>query len=189
LGQGAGFYLDAQQEPWATHFKMYSYIRDELPEVLEKNYPVDLSRQGIAGHSMGGHGALTIALKNPDQYQSVSAFAPIVAPTQCPWGQKAFSAYLGEDKSSWSDYDATELMAALGDRSSAPEILIDQGLGDQFLEEQLMPDKFATACEQVGQRLRYRDHPGYDHSYYFIASFIDDHIRHHAEILCGEASA
>lgn len=183
LGQGAGFYLDATTEPWARHFNMYSYITAELPEIVFGAFPGNVDAQGICGHSMGGHGALTIGLKNTDQYRSISAFAPIVAPMQCPWGQKAFAAYLGDADTAGMQYDATALMAAAGDRSVAPEILIDQGLADAFLEEQLMPEKFAAACAAVGQRLNLRMQEGYDHSYFFIASFIDDHLQHHADIL------
>lgn len=183
LGQGAGFYLDATHPPWSEHFHMYRYITEELPELLFTEFSGSVNDQGIFGHSMGGHGALTIGLKNPDRFRSISAFAPIVAPMQCPWGQKAFSAYLGDDQSSWREYDATELMTYAGDRSAYPKILIDQGLDDDFLAGQLMPDKFAAACEAANQRLELRKHAGYDHSYFFIASFIDDHIQHHADIL------
>lgn len=186
LGQGAGFYLDATVSPWAKHFNMYSYITTELPEIVFDNFPGDVAAQGISGHSMGGHGALTIGLRNADQYRSISAFAPIVAPRQCPWGQKAFSAYLGGVDSATEQYDATALMAAAGDRSAAPEILIDQGLADDFLEEQLKPEKFVDACEAAGQRLNLRMQEAYDHSYFFIASFIDDHIQHHADILSNQ---
>lgn len=186
LGQGAGFYVDAINPPWSEHFNMYRYITEELPELVFAEFSCIVGAQGIFGHSMGGHGALTIGLKNPDCFRSISAFAPIVAPMQCPWGQKAFSAYLGDDRSTWREYDATELMANAGDRLAFPGILIDQGLDDDFLSEQLMPDKFAAACEAVNQRLELRKHAGYDHSYFFIASFIDDHIQHHAEILMAE---
>jgi S-formylglutathione hydrolase len=185
LGQGAGFYIDATRAPWSEHFHMYSYVTDELPRLIEANFPVNASAQGISGHSMGGHGALMLGLKNPDRYQSISAFAPIVAPSQCPWGQKAFTAYLGEDTDAWTQYDATQIMTRAGDRSACPAILIDQGLGDEFLATQLMPDKFATACESAGQKLEFRQQEGYDHSYFFIASFIDDHVRHHGDILNG----
>lgn len=187
LGQGAGFYVDAINPPWSEHFNMYRYITEELPELVFAEFSCIVGAQGIFGHSMGGHGALTIGLKNPDCFRSISAFAPIVAPMQCPWGQKAFSAYLGDDRSTWREYDATELMANAGDRLAFPGILIDQGLDDDFLSEQLMPDKFAAACEAVNQRLELRKHVGYDHSYFFIASFIDDHIQHHAEILMAES--
>ena len=187
LGQGAGFYVDAINLPWSKHFNMYRYITEELPELVFAEFSGIVGAQGIFGHSMGGHGALTIGLKNPDCFRSISAFAPIVAPMQCPWGQKAFSAYLGDERSTWREYDATELMANAGDRLAFPGILIDQGLDDDFLSEQLMPDKFAAACEAVNQRLELRKHAGYDHSYFFIASFIDDHIQHHAEILMAES--
>lgn len=183
LGQGAGFYVDATNPPWSEHFNMYRYITEELPELVFAEFPGKVGDQGIFGHSMGGHGALTIGLKNPDCFRSISAFAPIVAPMQCPWGQKAFAAYLGDDRSAWHEYDATELMADAGDRSACPAILIDQGLADDFLAGQLMPDKFAAACETVNQRLELRKHAGYDHSYFFISSFIEDHIQHHADIL------
>jgi len=183
LGQGAGFYLDATKPPWSEHFNMYRYVSEELPELVFAEFPGRADAQGIFGHSMGGHGALTIGLKNPGCYRSISAFAPIVAPMQCPWGQKAFSAYLGDDHSAWSEYDATELMTNARDRSAYAPILIDQGLDDDFLTEQLMPEKFSAACETVDQRLNLRRHTGYDHSYFFIASFIDDHIQHHADIL------
>jgi len=183
LGQGAGFYLDATNAPWADHFNMYIYLTEELPELVFANFPVDSEAQGIFGHSMGGHGALTIGLKNPERFKSISAFAPIAAPMQCPWGRKAFTAYLGDDESAWRNYDATELMNTAGDRSDCRSILIDQGLDDNFLAEQLLPNRFAAACEAAGQPLNLRKHEGYDHSYFFIASFIDDHIRHHATIL------
>jgi S-formylglutathione hydrolase len=183
FGQGAGFYVDATQEPWARHFHMYSYITRELPELVLKVFPADAARQGIFGHSMGGHGALTIGLRHPETYKSISAFAPICAPTQCPWGQKAFAGYLGDDQSQWAAHDATELMMAAGERSSFPEILVDQGDKDNFLEEQLKPHLFEAACKKAGQGLTLRMQPGYDHSYFFIASFIDDHLKHHAGVL------
>lgn len=183
LGQGAGFYLNATQAPWADHFHMYSYITSELQQLVSAEFPVDKARQGITGHSMGGHGALTIGLKNPSLYASISAFAPIVAPMQCPWGEKAFGAYLGSERASWSEYDATELMRAAGDRSAAPEMLIDVGLADPFLAEQLKPELFSQACAEAGQALNLRQHAGHDHSYFFISSFIRDHIDHHAGLL------
>jgi S-formylglutathione hydrolase len=183
LGQGAGFYLDASQEPWRTNFHMYSYVTRELPELVLNEFDANASAQGIFGHSMGGHGALTIGLKNTDRYRSMSAFAPIVAPTQVPWGHKALAAYLGEDRSRWAEYDACELMRGAGDRAAAAPILIDQGLADNFLESQLQPERFEAACAQVSQPLVLRRHDGYDHSYFFIASFIDDHLEHHAAIL------
>ena len=183
LGQGAGFYVDATESPWATNFQMYSYIVDDLSELILREFPVNPDAQGIAGHSMGGHGALTIGLKHPERYGSISAFAPIVAPMHCPWGEKALAAYLGSDRETWRQYDATALMQAAGDRGDHPPILIDQGLADNFLEQQLKPELFAAACKEVNQKLILREQDGYDHSYFFIASFIDDHIRHHAGIL------
>ncbi|MGI9341821.1 MAG: S-formylglutathione hydrolase [Gammaproteobacteria bacterium] len=183
LGQGAGFYVDATREPWAKNFQMYSYITAELPGVVLAEFPANADAQGICGHSMGGHGALTLALRNPDRYRSLSAFAPIAAPTECPWGQKALTAYLGDDRAAWQRYDASALMTTAGDRSAYSEILIDQGGADEFLEAQLMPEKFAAACRANKQELRLRLHEGYDHSYFFIATFIDDHLQHHADIL------
>jgi len=179
LGQGAGFYLNATAAPWAAHYRMYDYIVQELPDLIEANFPAN-ERRGICGHSMGGHGALTIALKNPGCYHSVSAFSPIVAPTQCPWGEKAFSNYLGDKRADWQAYDATELVATAHERLP---ILIDQGDTDEFLETQLKPELFAAACNQAEHPLTLRMQPGYDHSYYFIASFIGDHIAHHAQSL------
>ena len=181
LGQGAGFYVNATQEPWAKHFKMYDYIVNELPAIIDANFSTS-GKVGITGHSMGGHGALTIALKNPGKYQSVSAFSPIVAPTQCPWGHKALGAYLGDDKAAWEAHDATCLVKDAGERLP---ILIDQGEADNFLEEQLKSHLFAEACEAAGHPLELRMQPGYDHSYFFIASFIEDHFEHHAKALCG----
>jgi len=180
LGQGAGFYLSATQSPWSEHFHMDRYIVDELSTLIEKNFPADMTRQGISGHSMGGHGALTLHLKNPKQFRSVSAFSPIVAPMDVPWGQKAFSTYLGDDKSEWEKHDSCALVRK---HPSTAHILIDQGLGDQFLAEQLRPELFEAACSEAGQTLTLRRHEGYDHSYYFIASFIEDHLRHHATAL------
>lgn len=186
LGQGAGFYVDATESPWSEHYGMYSYITDELPSLVFTNFPADSAAQGISGHSMGGHGALVAGLRNPDRYRSISAFAPIVAPSQCPWGRKAFSAYLGTaDQTRWAQYDATSLMLAVGERAGRAEILIDQGIADDFLDEQLRPELFEQACVDAGQSLRLRRHEGYDHSYFFIASFIDDHVRHHRRILAG----
>lgn len=180
FGEGAGFYLDAVQAPFANNFRMYSYVTRELPALIGKNFPADVTRSGIFGHSMGGHGALTIALKNPDRYRSVSAFAPIVAPTRVPWGEKAFTGYLGPDRSAWADYDACELVQ----RQRFPGlILIDQGSADKFLEEQLQPELFERACASSGQELRLRIQPGYDHSYWFISTFVEDHLRHHAQAL------
>ena len=180
FGQAAGFYLDATQAPWATNYRMYSYVTRELPEIVAQSLPADAAATGIFGHSMGGHGALTIALKNPSVYKSVSAFAPIAAPMQAPWGKKGFSNYLGTNQEAWRDYDATELVA----RKPYPGlILIDQGTSDQFLKEQLLPEKFQAAAEKAGQKLELRMQPGYDHGYYFIQTFMADHLRHHAAIL------
>lgn len=183
FGKGAGFYLNATQAPWSTHYHMYDYITGELPAVIFKHFPARADAQGIMGHSMGGHGALTIGLKNPDTYASISAFSPIVAPTQVPWGQKAFDGYLGDNQTDRQQYDATELVKS-GARSSH-EILIDQGDADNFLDEQLKPHLFEAACSDTGQAVRVRLQPGYDHSYYFIASFMGDHMAHHAKILLG----
>jgi len=180
FGTGAGFYVDATHEPWSQHYRMYSYITRELPALVAEYFPVRSDRQGIFGHSMGGHGALVCALRNPDQYRSVSAFAPIVAPIRAPWGQKAFNGYLGSDQETWKAYDATELVLT---QPFKHPILIDQGTADQFLEKQLMPDVFQQACEKAGQSLILRMQEGYDHSYYFISTFVEDHIRHHAEAL------
>jgi S-formylglutathione hydrolase len=180
LGMGAGFYVDATQAPWSANYQMYRYVVSELPELIAANFAVDAARQGIFGHSMGGHGALVCALRNPDRFRSVSAFAPIVAPSQVAWGEKALGAYLGEDRSAWLDYDATALVA----KSGFPgEILIDQGMEDSFLSNQLKPELFEMACQSVGQPLQLRRQAGYDHSYFFIATFIGDHIRHHAAVL------
>lgn len=181
FGEGAGFYLDATEEPWASRFRMYSYVVDELPRLVAERFPLDMGRQGIFGHSMGGHGALTIALRNPGRYRSVSAFAPIVAPGSVPWGQKAFPRYLGNDKSAWAKYDATELVAS-GSRFSGT-MLVDQGEADGFLVNQLQPQRFESACEDAEQKLELRMQPGYDHSYNFIQTFVDDHLRHHAKAL------
>ena len=180
LGLGAGFYLDATQEPWAANYRMYAYVAHELPEIVAENLPADMTRQAISGHSMGGHGALTIGLKNPGRFRSISAFAPIVAPSHCPWGRKAFSNYLGPDPSKWGDYDATALVEN-GARTA--EILIDQGSRDPWLETELLPEQFETVCAQAGQPLLVRRHQGYDHGYFFISSFIEDHLRWHGERL------
>ncbi|MEX0272451.1 S-formylglutathione hydrolase [Leptolyngbyaceae cyanobacterium UHCC 1019] len=177
FGIGAGFYVDAIAEPWSQHYQMYSYVVNELPALIAAHFPVLPDRQGIFGHSMGGHGALVCALKNRDRYRSVSAFAPICAPMRCPWGQKAFTHYLGNDKTQWHTYDASELVLTA---SFPGSILIDQGGADQFLNNQLMPDVFEQACKTAGQSLILRRQAGYDHSYYFIATFIADHVRHHA---------
>lgn len=180
LGTGAGFYVDATEEPWRSHYQMYSYIVHELPALIAANFPIQAERQGIFGHSMGGHGALVCALRNPNQYKSVSAFAPIVAPLRSSWVDKAFTSYLGTDRETWRVYDASELV--LTANYNRP-ILIDQGSADQYLD-QLMPKVFEQACAKVGQPLTLRFQAGYDHSYYFIATFVADHIRHHAAALC-----
>jgi S-formylglutathione hydrolase len=181
LGTGAGFYVNAIAEPWKQHYQMYRYVVEELPRLIQANFPVFADRQGIFGHSMGGHGALVCALRNPDKYASVSAIAPICAPMQCSWGQKAFTAYLGSDRNSWGDYDASELVKKTP--FSRP-ILIDQGTADPFYQQkQLLPEVFEEACRQVGQALTLRWQEGYDHSYFAIATFIEDHIRHHATFL------
>jgi S-formylglutathione hydrolase len=177
LGLAAGFYLNATQAPWRKHYQMYDYIVHELPALLESNLSLSHTKRAISGHSMGGHGALVIALRNPDRYQSVSAFAPIVAPSQCPWGRKAFTQYLGDDKAVWGQYDATELVAT----AQPIPMLIEQGDADQFLEEQLLPEKFLSACKSAGYPVEFRSQAGYDHSYYFIASFIEGHLRFHAK--------
>ncbi|WP_353932310.1 S-formylglutathione hydrolase [Okeanomitos corallinicola TIOX110] len=177
IGTGAGFYVDATAEPWKSHYQMYSYIVQELPTVINSNFPTQPDQQSIFGHSMGGHGALICAMRNPDIYKSVSAFAPIVTPMNCAWGKKAFSLYLGNNQETWRDYDACELVQKVGYHSS---ILIDQGTADEFLNHQLLPEEFINACAKVNQPLNFRYQPGYDHSYYFIATFVADHIRHHA---------
>ncbi|WP_454738610.1 S-formylglutathione hydrolase [Cupriavidus necator] len=185
FGVGAGFYLDATQQPWSRNWRMESYVTQELFELVTTELPLDADRVGIFGHSMGGHGALVLAQRHPGKFRSVSAFAPIAAPSRCPWGEKAFSRYLGEDRTQWQQYDASALMREQA-RAPFPEgILVDQGLGDKFLAEQLYPDAFAEACAAVGQRLTLRKHEGYDHGYYFISTFIEDHMRHHAGILSG----
>ncbi|TXG81991.1 MAG: S-formylglutathione hydrolase [Sphingomonadales bacterium] len=183
FGQGAGFYINATQAPWATHFQMERYIAQELPQVVAAELPVDMRRQGLFGHSMGGHGALTLALKYPQQFTSISAFAPIAAPTQVPWGRKAFTGYLGSDEAAWQDHDACVLMRRAGDRRAMPAILLDQGADDPFLHEQLRPELFEAACAAVGQALILRRQTGYDHGYFFVSTFIDDHLLHHAAIL------
>lgn len=179
LGKGAGFYVNATQQPWAAHYRMYDYIVDELPALIEAHFPVTAAR-AISGHSMGGHGALVIALRNPGRYRSVSAFSPIAAPTQVPWGEKAFSHYLGEDRTAWQPYDATELVKTA--REKLP-LLIDQGGDDEFLHNQLKPELLQTAANAAGHPLTLRIQPGHDHSYYFIASFIGDHLAWHAKSL------
>jgi S-formylglutathione hydrolase len=183
FGVGAGFYVDATEEPWSRHYRMYSYVTQELPALIEADFAIDPQRLGIFGHSMGGHGALVVALKNPERYRSVSAFAPIAAPKTCPWGEKAFTGYLGADKGQWSGYDATELVAQVQDAARRPAILIDQGTSDQFLEEQLHPHRFEAAAKKVGYPVTLRHQTGYDHGYYFISTFMEDHLRHHARTL------
>jgi S-formylglutathione hydrolase len=178
FGIAAGFYLNATQAPWSAHYRMYSYVVDELPSVIGGNFKGDIARSGIMGHSMGGHGALTIALKNPEKYRSLSAFAPIAAPIHSQWGQKAFTGYLGAYRADWSQYDATELVKA-GSRC-ASGILIDQGSADKFLAEQLKPGLLAAACQAAGQEIKLRTREGYDHGYFFIQSFIADHMDWHA---------
>jgi S-formylglutathione hydrolase len=180
FGIGAGFYVDATVAPWSQNYRMYSYVTQELPEVIAADLPAQPGATGIFGHSMGGHGALVCALRNPDRYRSVSAFAPIAAPMQCPWGKKAFTNYLGSDTAAWRDYDATELVAR---RPFPAHILIDQGTGDQFLAEQLLPEKFSAAAAKAGQKLNLRMQPGYDHGYYFMQTFMADHLHHHAKQL------
>lgn len=181
FGKGAGFYLDATAASWSKHYRMYSYIGEELPALVAANFPSDHRRTGVSGHSMGGHGALTIHLKNPDKFRSCSAFSPIVAPSNVPWGRKAFSNYLGADEAAWAQYDATRLLAERG--ATGAHILIDQGTADQFLQEQLRPDLFADAARKAGQALTLNMREGYDHSYFFIATFIEDHLRWHADAL------
>jgi S-formylglutathione hydrolase len=185
FGIGAGFYVDATVAPWAQHYRMYSYVSGELPALIDAHFPVDRERQGIFGHSMGGHGALTIGLKNPGgRYRSISAFAPIVAPMQVPWGVKAFTGYLGPDVEQWAQYDATELMRRMkGSTAGRPTILVDQGSADQFLEQQLRPQLLEEVAREVGYPLQLRHQPGYDHGYYFISSFVQDHLQHHARAL------
>lgn len=179
LGQGAGFYVNATQAPWAANYRMYDYVVHELPALIESNFPVTAERS-ISGHSMGGHGALVIALRNPGRYRSVSAFSPIVAPTQVPWGQKAFAAYLGGDQKAWKQYDAVELIQTA---QECLPLLIDQGVSDEFLESQLRPDLLHKACDEASHPLTLNLRKGHDHSYYFIASFIGEHMAHHASAL------
>jgi S-formylglutathione hydrolase len=180
FGQGAGFYLDATQEPWAKHFRMESYIVRELPELIAANFPADMARQGVTGHSMGGHGALTLALKHPGRWRSVSAFAPIVSPMRCPWGEKALAGYLGDDRAAWRRHDATALIE---DGARLDALLVDQGGADNFLETQLKPDLLEAACRDAGIPLTLRMQPGYDHSYYFVSTFMADHLAWHADRL------
>jgi len=183
FGVGAGFYLDATHAPWAGHWRMESYLLHELLPQAAAAFRLDGERWGLFGHSMGGHGALTLALRHPGRFRSVSAFAPICAPTQCPWGRKAFMGYLGQDESSWAAHDASALMAQQTRAPYPGGILVDQGLADKFLEEQLHPEAFEAACAQAGQPLTLRRHAGYDHGYYFIATFVADHLHHHAAAL------
>lgn len=182
FGTGAGFYIDASAEPWAKGYRMASYVNAELPALIEAEFPVSADRRGIFGHSMGGHGALVSALRHPDLWASVSAFAPICNPSQVPWGEKAFSNYLGDDREAWKAWDASELMRA---KPRPDTILVDQGTADQFLERELHPEALEAAAEASGQKLRLRRHAGYDHSYWFIQSFVADHIAHHARVLLG----
>ncbi|MBK7161942.1 MAG: S-formylglutathione hydrolase [Sphingomonadales bacterium] len=177
FGLGAGFYVDATEEPFARHYRMRSYIERELPELIASNFPVDLSAQGIMGHSMGGHGALTISLRNPGRFRSISAFAPIVAPSQVPWGHKALAGYLGQDRAAWSEYDACALIEG---GARLPDLLVDQGEGDNFLAEQLKTHLLEEACAKAGQKATIRMQPGYDHSYYFISTFMAEHLAWHA---------
>ncbi len=180
FGLGAGFYVNATQEPFAAHYRMRDYIESELPALIAEHFPVDLERQGITGHSMGGHGALTISLRNPGRYRSTSAFAPIVSPLNCPWGHKALGGYLGPDQATWAEYDACALIES---GARLPDLLVDQGEGDGFLAEQLKTGLLALACKKAGQKATIRMQPGYDHSYYFISSFLGEHLRWHAERL------
>lgn len=185
FGVGAGFYLDATEAPWRQRYRMESYITAELLPLVAAHLPVNIQQMGIFGHSMGGHGALTLALRHPDKFKSVSAFAPICAPMRCPWGQKAFTGYLGPDTRAWAAHDSSALMAAQTTAPYPPGILIDQGLADKFLATQLFPDAFEAACQAINQPLTLRRHPGYDHGYYFISTFMEDHLAHHAKTLLG----
>jgi S-formylglutathione hydrolase len=178
FGKGAGFYVNATQAPWAANFRMRNYVEQELPALVAAHFPVDMERQGITGHSMGGHGALTIALRNPGRFRSVSAFSPIVSPLSCPWGEKALGGYLGPDRDAWREYDACALIA---DGARVADLLVDQGDADGFLAEQLRTDLLAAACEAAGQEVTIRMQPGYDHSYYFISTFLAAHVAWHAE--------
>ena len=180
FGLGAGFYVDATQAPWSTNYRMWSYVTEELPKLVAAEFPADMARQSIMGHSMGGHGALTVGLTFPDRYRAVSAFAPIVAPGQVPWGEKALGFYLGPDRAGWRRHDA---VALIEDGARVPALLVDQGAADQFLEGQLRPELLAATCEKAGIPLTLRMQPGYDHSYYFISTFMEDHLRWHAERL------
>jgi S-formylglutathione hydrolase len=180
FGLGAGFYVDATEEPWSRHYRMWTYVTEELPALIVGEFPVDGYRQGVTGHSMGGHGALTVALNHPDLFRSVSAFAPIVAPSQVPWGQKALVGYLGEDRSAWRKHDA---VALIEDGARVDELLVDVGDADPFLEKELRPELLERACASAGVELTLRRQPGYDHSYYFISTFMADHLRWHSERL------
>jgi S-formylglutathione hydrolase len=180
FGQGAGFYVDATQDPFAKNYRMYSYVTGELPDLIAAHFPADMARQSITGHSMGGHGALTLALRNPGRYRSVSAFAPIVAPSQVPWGEKALGRYLGPDRAAWRAHDA---VALIEDGARVPGLLVDQGTADSFLERELRPGLLTTACENAGIPLTLRMQEGYDHSYFFISTFIEDHLRWHSQRL------
>jgi S-formylglutathione hydrolase len=180
FGKGAGFYVDATEEPWSQHFRMRSYIEQELPEIVAANFPADMALQGITGHSMGGHGALTISLRNPRRFRSTSAFAPIVSPLNCPWGEKALGGYLGPDKAAWREYDA---VALIEDGARLPDLLVDQGGADNFLEEQLKTPLLDFACRKADMRAAIRMQEGYDHSYYFISTFMAEHVAWHAERL------
>jgi S-formylglutathione hydrolase len=182
FGKGAGFYLDATQEPWARNYRMWTYVTEELPALVAAEFPIDMERQGITGHSMGGHGALTVALNCPERFRSVSAFAPIVAPSQVPWGQKALAGYLGEDRANWGKHDAVALIAA---GARIDEILVDVGDADPFVEKELRPELLERACAEAGIPLTLRVQPGYDHSYYFISTFMAEHLRWHSERLRG----
>lgn len=183
FGLGAGFYLDATQAPWRRHYRMASYVTDELQELVFAHYPGDRSRQGLLGHSMGGHGALVLGLKHPGIWTTLSAFAPVAAPMQCPWGRKAFGHYLGSDETAWAEWDASRLVEKTGWACDRGEILVDQGLDDAFLAEQLYPEALESACESANVPLKLRRHAGYDHGYYFISSFMESHLRHHAAVL------
>lgn len=183
FGLAASFYLDATQAPWSQHYRMEYYLTQELPALLAEHLPINIGRLGLSGHSMGGHGALTLALRHPGLFKSLSAFAPICAPSQCPWGRKAFAGYLGTDEGEWAQHDATALMSAHGSAPYPDGILIDQGLADKFLETQLHPHLFESACQSIGQPLTMRRHARYDHGYYFISTFINDHLEHHARVL------
>ena len=180
LGTGAGFYVNATVEPWSKNYRMYEYVVEELPALVAAHFPVAKERCGVSGHSMGGHGALVVGLRNPDKFKSISAFAPICHPTQSPWGQKAFQTYLGDDQSAWAPYDAVQLLGSSGFEG---KILVDQGGDDEFLESQLMPDRLEKAAAEANVPLILRRQPGYDHSYYFIQTFLGDHLKFHAEIL------